>query len=671
MANLEKIELASHLLPEYIKIIRQNISNPEFIERATHTLHTYLSFTCYIIEGQSSETRKEIAKELLPLLDTLLEGITKMPDENSSPFKKVFSSLVRFSDEDKEIQESIANLLSKHYFQKDNFNIQRVFDFIDALDIVIPQNEVNHPKTSQPVYTVLKVVDDNFDYFISARKELIKRLQDPMLVNDEALTLNRLVRLFESFVSLPNIESKFYSSPEKEPEDLALREKITIKSENEIQKPIIEAIFSSLEDMEIPVKVHINKEIYVSTRRWNLFRDSMIGLSCQRKDVLKGFKDLLTERLVRDGSPYKRKLAFESLEHLLEAKNSSATRYETLKQLTNGFVYSSSNTEAEGISKVLVSIIANEKAAEEFQPKFNPKTEKYEIIYKGPRLSYREFVNQLTKLAAIEKDNDGLMTSFLCELGSSELSPAQTFIVNMLITVQDIRYCMGDMLEKDGIFLGTEESAKNDLLTLMKIHHNTSLVLANSASMLPEYKLRVQWNKDHGESYDLVLDYRKAIYKILEQNFDFYYLYSNPEEWAENIAELIKLSREIGITGTERDAFLKDRLDYYKRFLFGFDGAFSKYEDSLLLQHMNEMGIFKNIDGLNEGQERKFRSAISEKLHSAKLDFAERFLECAPEGSLGTYKSYLNELGFSEYETNNLHEKILSRYTAVQKVSLN
>ena len=622
LTYIKHSQLVISLLPSYTKLIQELKSDPDSLSNALKTFVHFKSAWSSLEDESNTEPNEEVIQGLGTSFNLALESISKLPKSKDKLMDEVFVCLHTFRNDQIEKLDFVVDSLSKYYFSQNQVDIATLNKFINS---IFPKIEPSDPYTPIPTYLVFKLIDKNHDYFKVNLQELVNKLDKSNKTDDRVYAMNTLSKMFIFFELIPQVTPLGDSHGVND-----LRLQVRTWSEENIQKPICKAFMSVLQTEPIEVKIDADGERIVEAKGWNWLSKNLKEVIFIRPSLGKEFMDALIKRLQTDTDPCFREAGYATFGELLPlVTRDDQFRLSFLKEV---LAKPDSPQALRGIGKALASFILQEVEIEKTMRVYEPSSRTYFRISLGQHISYDTFFRWLEDtLDAPDK------LSKLEGMSWDKLTPTQGFIVSLLRVEEcDFDICK-NYLPKDTTF---ETERKEDFIALNELRHNVYLILAYSASQLPEDVFSS--SPPNALSQNSALRYKQTILKLLENNFRMDFMYKSPKQWAEEIASLVDIVRNVRGRSTEEKVKLSGaKLELFKDLLAQ---AFDFRQRCLLTAYMWENKIFTDFDSLPTKKRESILSSLKTQIDELRKDFTEQFLACAPENNLRAYRDFTSGL---------------------------
>ena len=652
VARIEKnpslqAELINPLVKSYIKLAKQNNSDPAFLKKSIEALIEFQYFSHFYLDYSKEE---ELHPDLLVLFDTITDSINKVQNAKDKALlrKQIITTMPlinsfgpeHYLDQDgrlkKKAADKVANLYCKDYlvrlssFYCKNQSVVDTEEFVNLTYSLLSSGfkEKKHVGKDLPIEMMLQFIENNPEYFEKNIQYIIETYKKSNVPAVKSASGEQLQELYLSFHNLFNAEwlTQSYQQTrvvntsgsggtklQYRPDWKNQISKLETWFNEKLERPLIETILLSLED-----EVLKNKGTY-ALKDWRQFNEKVEETVRSEKSYAI-IRDIVTNQLKTKAAPDLREILYETLSPTIRTNK----EYPQIISLLRDGISNEENPQAiRGIGKLLFFGTVNNSLFTKKGINFTRA-----LIFDSFPSETSGFYKLTIDLTQVLEGNLALSKSYL---------PDNSFIIG-----------------KDG------KVNPKDIEALMRLRKNAFLGLAYLASNCSDEKsLQEHFVKSF-------------IVNLLEKRLE---RYGTPKTWGEEAAALIDVYAATKTTLHESNLYVNSKLDFLrKRLLDGIeeiheiDGEKKRYVTTPLFNRLIE-GEFMKLNQTENGKfldklykepssgdsirESIFKEApkLRTKYTEMKQEFKSAFLK-ARSMQKGSYLDesleYLRQMGFRD-----------------------
>lgn len=620
------------LVPSYKRLIERNALEPEYLNSALKTFVNFKNLT-FNNKNLNRETKEAVQKDLMSLLDLVLESINKLPKpEDKNLVRRNAFNILQYVDGGVEEQKPIAELLSKKLFTKEGVTASKeLFYFFDSV-FYKDQFTGNKIRRWHP-YVLLKVINDSPEYFTVGVKLAIKDFEKSSAQELNNEEIDKLLVINRFFKELPYKDCQEFTSSVK------------AWSVEHVEGPISNTFLSCIAREKVTAEVTDRLERKVHNKNWRRLNEALHETIPASGSLASRIVDVVGERLEKDklekgkDAVYEREMDFETLGLALRP----SPIYDALPTTT---------------WIVILQHLENARLA--------PTVE---LVRRGIAAEEHEAVRGLGRALGIAFNHQGKFSSglfiqrfagyssgnetlFEYKGPSKGITPVENLLIDCIRILEGDEKTILEFLPNCSFKVNNDgKFNKKEIDALMRLRRNAFLMLAYSASNHPDKS------------------YKEATMSFLEKRFERYgKLEGLGAVWGDEVASLTELYRSMYDKAHEGNKYIENKMGFLRQKFF--DGysekhlvegeertypipdLFSQLRRSMLVQFRQSQGIFREP---NKEEEQMLKdlpgyAKMMRELNDAKDQLAARIIQVAPDSSVGFYLARLGELGYGEYQ---------------------
>ena len=498
--NIEKVLFP--LLPNYTKLIGRNNPDPDFIAPGIKGFKHFI-----IMDSKVDPTpKKEVTAGLSSLLNVILEGISKTEEveEKERFVREVFESMQELNSYPLEKQNYAIDLFSKYFFKPNGENAVDIFHFANY---AMPGYGGEFLMFVMSWYMVSNLILNNPEYFEDNCQVLIRNFKEAKTNEEKENAISDLRKLFVFVETAINPRGYQYPSNVSNCPDEKLS-KVKTWTKEHIAIPIINTLLEKLAGSK-PSIGYTDGEIYVNDDELKLLNDCIEKILGLRPEYCDKLLDTVKKVLEKEGNPYVGERYYETLELIsVRTPESLSSKYHNF--LLSGIINGSSPQALRGIAYPLSYGIENRLRTSVDQ----------EGKSQGNFLTKLE--GDLTKVNIEELSPDERLILTCLRIVSGDTELAKSLLGNRKFPPPEIKIVRGKRevtYPRENIEYGR---------AFRNLQHNAFLVLAYSASQLPDkkdffhgYEGQAHHKQRVSTYCDLTTGYKQFIMNFLEEHLQF------------------------------------------------------------------------------------------------------------------------------------------------------
>ena len=640
------------LLPSYLKLVAKYKDDPRVIKGGIDVaigLFEHMNDWSY-----RSQVTDHFRESAFSFYGTVLDYISDLPKpEDINVLEEGNAKLVLNKDRlmtialnlpqyehcrnrDKDFQDKLADVISKHYFKKNHGDLYGLDSFITTCTLLIQRD----PILKWSNYMAIQLVIDNWDYFKAGAEKLAREIKKSDEPTDELVALARLVKFVDKdihslipwpgFPKIPVWGNRGWNNSPVEVLDE--QRKIVRSKAPEIKKIAFNAALENFDRESVEVVLEgeegHKKERQIIADSWRE-TNNVLKMTV---DAGATFPDHLittvSSRLNQPENPYNREMIYETLGAVPTELHGE--RYKTGDILRNAVITENTPQAMRGVGAAICQGI-----------NFEIENQRYfDDMYDSTYPTHGEFLAPLESGTVYNREF---------------ITPTQRLILDLVLLVEGY--------DKNGFIfqlLPRPEKFTNDYrMQLKRITDNAFLALA--------YSVRNNPNKQYVE----------AISKFLTKNFGISLTFGDPEKWGEKVAALFEVYDTEVINESKPASYFDDRIEELKTKLFVRTHD-RKHYDSGTVVHVNYSAVERlenrklkaKLESKRDSTEVEFNERrrdefvtmhpdIKDESRLLKLKLAEGALSAAPHKRMDKYYDYLTKLGFDATELYDIKNRII------------